>query len=433
LPPAIFVFVLGACIGSFLNVVIYRLPRQIPLLTPPSSCPNCGHQLKFFRENLPIFGWLFLRGKCKYCQPPISCESPIVEFITGSMFLLLYALCYWIPTSTPFLGEVFGQWWHANGIYRTLPAFIALASMFSGLLAMTVIDARTYTIPIQIPIAMIFVALIASVVQPLIHLRFTPHQSWTMPMADWTWAGVAIGGTAGVLLSTLLLRLGVLNYSFADYEAYIKDDEPLAEYPHARREMMQELLFLLPAMIGIVLGFLIGYEKGHPSLLVQSICSCLLGYLVAGGLVWAVRIFGSLAFGKEAMGLGDVHLLAAVGAVVGWFDPILIFFIAPFSGLIWAGVSAILAKMGKHRREIPYGPHLAIAAVMVILAMPAVQWGWEIMMPGVQMPRDGIVETEKLQTFFWEDDLTYESIPYSMYISPPAVGNGIEEQDVFLT
>ena len=349
------------------------------------------------------------------------------------MFLLLYALCYWIPTSTPFLGEIFGQWWHVNGIYLTLPAFIALASMFSGLLAMTVIDARTYTIPIQIPIAMIVVALIVTVVQPLIQLRFTPHQPWMMPMVDWTWAGAAIGGFSGVLLSTLLLRLGVFNYSFADYEEYIKDDAPLAEYPHARREMVRELLFLLPAMIGIVVGFMIGYENGFPSLLVQSICSCLLGYLVAGGLVWAVRIFGSLAFGKEAMGLGDVHLLAAVGAVVGWFDPILIFFIAPFSGLIWAGISAILAKMGKQRREIPYGPHLAIATVIVVLAMPVVQRGWKIMMPGVAMPRDGFVEKEKLQTFIGEDDLTYESIPYSMYISPPAVGNGIEKQDVFRT
>ena len=311
--------------------------------------------------------------------------------------------------------------------------FIALASMFSGLLAMTVIDARTYTIPIQIPVAVFLVALIASVVQPLIQLRFTPHQTWMMPMVDWTWSAAAIGGFAGILLSTLLLRLGVLNYSFADYEEYIKDDEPLAEYPHARREMMRELLFLLPAMIGFVVGFMFGYEIGYPSLLVQSICSCLLGYLVAGGLVWAVRIFGSLAFGKEAMGLGDVHLLAAVGAVIGWFDPILIFFIAPFSGLIWAGVSTVLAKMGKKRREIPYGPHLAISTLIVVLAMPVLQWGWKIMMPGVVMPQDKFVEKEKLQTFIWVDDLTYGSIPYSMYISPLAVGNGIEEQDVFLT
>jgi hypothetical protein len=168
-------------------------------------------------------------------------------------------------------------------------------------------------------------------------------------------------------------------------------------------------------------------------LIVQSICSCVLGYIVAGGLVWAVRIFGSFAFGKEAMGLGDVHLLAAVGAVIGWFDPILIFFIAPFSGLIWAAVSAILTKMGKARREIPYGPHLAIATVIVVLGMPAVHWMWNIMMPGALMPQDGAREHQKLQTYFRGVDLTNESIPYSMYILPNAVGYGIDQQDVFLT
>ncbi len=426
-------FVLGACVGSFLNVVIYRLPRQIPLLTPPSCCPSCDHQLRFFRENIPIFGWLFLGGKCKYCKAPISYQYPVVELLTALLFLLLYALCYWIPTTTPFLGEVFGQWWHANGIYRTLPAFIAIAAMFSGILAMAVIDARTYTIPIQIPIAITVIALIASVVQPLIHLRHTPHQTWMVPMADWTWSLAAVGSFAGIILSTTLLRLGVLRYSFADYEEYIKDDEPLAIYPHARREMLRELLFLLPAILGFAIGFMIGYENGFPQLFLQSIFSCILGYLVGGGLVWVVRILGSLAFGKEAMGLGDVHLLAAIGAVVGWFDPILIFFIAPFSGLIWAAVSAILAKIGKPRREIPYGPHLAIATVVVVLAMPAVQFGWDIMMPRVEMPQDGFVETEKLGLLFLGDDLTNESIPYSMYESPTAVGYGKVKQDVFLT
>jgi len=389
--------------------------------------------LKFFRENLPILGWFILRGKCKYCKAPISREYPIVEFITASMFLLLYVLCYWVPTTTPFLGEVFGQWWHANGIYRTLPAFIAIAAMFSGLLAMTVIDARTYTIPIQIPIAITFVALVASVVQPMIHMGYSKHQTWMMPLVDLTWSMASICAFVGVLFSTVLLRLGILRYSFADYDQYIKEDEPLAEYPHARREMFRELLFLLPAMFGFVLGFMLGYEKGYPPLIVQSISSCVLGYIIAGGLVWAVRIFGSLAFGKEAMGLGDVHLLAAVGAVVGWFDPILIFFIAPFSGLIWAAVSAILAKIGKARREIPYGPHLAIATVIVVLGMPGVQWVWDFVMPGVVMPQDGAREHQKLQTYFRGVDLTNESFPYSMYISPNAVGYGIDQQDVFLT
>jgi leader peptidase (prepilin peptidase)/N-methyltransferase len=290
--------------------------------------------------------------------------------------------------------------------------------MCSGLLAMTVIDARTYTIPIQIPVAMTAIALLSSLVQPLMQLQFTPHQTWMMPLTDWTWSLAAIGGCAGVLLSVSFLRIGVFKYSFADYEAYIKDDEPLAEYPHARREMVRETLFLLPVLIGFVVGFMFGYERGYPPLLIQSVTSAMLGYLVAGGLVWGVRILGSLAFGKEAMGLGDVHLLAAVGAVVGWFDPILIFFLAPFSGLIWAAISAILAKMGKQRREIPYGPHLAIATLLVVLAMPVVDWGWNIFMPGVAMPQDGTQQQEKLGVKSSPDDLTNEPFPYSMHITP---------------
>ena len=68
---AIFVFAIGACVGSFLNVVVYRMPLNLSLVTPPSACPNCGHKLAAY-DNVPIFGWLWLRGKCRYCGNPIS-------------------------------------------------------------------------------------------------------------------------------------------------------------------------------------------------------------------------------------------------------------------------------------------------------------------------------------------------------------------------
>jgi prepilin signal peptidase PulO-like enzyme (type II secretory pathway) len=115
-----------------------------------------------------------------------------------------------------------------------------------------------------------------------------------------------------------------------------------------------------------------------PPLILQALGGSLLGYLVGGGLVWAIRIVGTLAFGREAMGMGDVHLLAAVGAVLGWFDPILVFFIAPFSGLLWTATAGILRV--KHR-ELPYGPHLAAATVLVILGRPGLVRAWDIWMP----------------------------------------------------
>ncbi|MBT5409070.1 MAG: prepilin peptidase, partial [Phycisphaerae bacterium] len=198
MPPAIFVFVLGACVGSFLNVVIYRLPNNMRLLVPASSCPSCNHKLRFFRENVPIIGWLAIRGKCRYCKAPVSMEYPIVELVTALLFLACYSMCYWIPESTPFLGEIFGPWWHDNGVIKTLPMFLSLLTLVAGLLAMTIIDARTFTIPIQIPLFMTAVGFLAALLQPHLNMRHLPEQVWPYPLVDWTWAGAAFGGMIGV-------------------------------------------------------------------------------------------------------------------------------------------------------------------------------------------------------------------------------------------
>ena len=99
----------------------------------------------------------------------------------------------------------------------------------------------------------------------------------------------------------------------------------------------------------------------------------LLGWFVGGGLVWGVRILGTLGFGREAMGMGDVHLLAAIGAALGWMDPIRIFFLAPFLALAWIAVSRLVATLVRREgRELPYGPHLAAATMLVVFARPFV-------------------------------------------------------------
>ena len=93
----------------------------------------------------------------------------------------------------------------------------------------------------------------------------------------------------------------------------------------------------------------------------------MLGWLVGGGIVWMVRILGTLAFGKEAMGLGDVHLLASMGAAFGWFDPLLAFFIAPFFGLMWILIGQFGSRVFKGLgHQLPYGPHLAIALFLIV-------------------------------------------------------------------
>src|ERR1700709_872332 len=88
-----FVFAFGACIGSFLNVVVWRLPRGESLVTPPSHCPKCNTPLAWY-DNVPVFGWIFLRGKCRYCKEPISARYPIVEAVTGALFVFYYVMFF---------------------------------------------------------------------------------------------------------------------------------------------------------------------------------------------------------------------------------------------------------------------------------------------------------------------------------------------------
>ena len=292
------------------------------------------------------------------------------------LFTAMYVTLYMVDPDTPWWGQVGSDWWYSyQGVafFRTWPAFIALAFLLAGLVAMTIIDARTYLIPLQIPVFITATAFIAYPLQALLPLHPGEPSLWPMPATDWQWFAIALGGVAGIGVGLLLLRLGKLSYSFADYEQYVEQDQVLGDYPYARREMWVELTFLLPCILGILLGWFLGFSlpADPPPVIIQAIGGTFLGYLVGGGLIWSIRILGTLAFGREAMGLGDVHLLAAVGAVLGAVDPIWIFFIAPFSGLIWhfasAGISTVLRSS---RREMPYGPQLAVATVALLALRP---------------------------------------------------------------
>lgn len=84
-----FVSIIGLCFGSFFNVVIYRLPRKINLSKPSSSCPSCHYQLKWY-DNIPVFSYLFLKGKCRNCHQPISPRYMTVELLSASLFIITY-------------------------------------------------------------------------------------------------------------------------------------------------------------------------------------------------------------------------------------------------------------------------------------------------------------------------------------------------------
>ena len=88
----ILTILIGLCVGSFLNVVIYRLPNEMKLYTPPSHCPNCNYKLKWY-DNIPIFSFIFLHGKCRNCKEKISIRYPLVE-LTNMLLWLICLICF---------------------------------------------------------------------------------------------------------------------------------------------------------------------------------------------------------------------------------------------------------------------------------------------------------------------------------------------------
>lgn len=122
LPIYLLVFWTGASIGSFLSVVVHRVPAGLSIAYPPSRCPSCGHRLRIY-ENVPILGWLRLRGRCANCQAPISARYPLLEAGCGVVFVLIFVL--------------FGATWQTLGYW----------AFFGWLLALALIDLDTMTLP----------------------------------------------------------------------------------------------------------------------------------------------------------------------------------------------------------------------------------------------------------------------------------------------
>ena len=362
----------GACVGSFLNVVIYRLPAGISVVSPPSRCPGCGTKLAIY-DNVPVLGWLWLGGRCRTCRMKISVQYPLVELATALLFGgLTYA--YFYTDLRPAFLEV-----GVSGVWPVLAVHLVLIAC---MVAATMIDAKLYIIPLILPwiataVAVVGLPLAVGLgwVSHEILRPADPQMAWDqiVPYVDQLAAWAALGGTLGLILAMLLLRLKVLPLSFAQEielpEGADPDDPNLIlAHPHPRREVAKEILFLGLPVVCAVVGWMLGSDSSESLPILQTLGGVLLGYLVGGGIVWGTRILGTLGFGKEAMGLGDVHLMAAVGAVIGWRDVILAFFIAPFFGLLAAVLMAGAAALVKGKvRVIPYGPYLCGAAVVVMI------------------------------------------------------------------
>ena len=218
----VFAVVLGASIGSFLNVAIYRLPAGLSLLFPPSRCPHCLKPLSP-RDNIPILGWFLIKGKCRYCHSPVSWRYPLVELIT--------ALLFWLVAVT-------------FGTSQPLLISVLFSLYLAWLLTLAIIDIDTMTLPNTLTQS----GLCLGVVYHLVNAAIATDSS--------TWGGQLIASITGAVVGIWLLdimRLG--GRIFLDKEAMGAGDAKLAAMMGAWLGWQGVLLaVLIAAAIGSLLG-----------------------------------------------------------------------------------------------------------------------------------------------------------------------------------
>ena len=236
-------FIFGACIGSFLNVCICRLPESQSIVTPGSKCPRCNKPIRFY-DNIPIISYIFLKGKCRTCREPISIRYPLVELLTG-LFACATIIRFGIS-----------------------------------------VEALIYFIFITALIVTTFIDIDHKIIPDIISLP-----------------GIPLG-----LLSSM--AIGSLHF---------KDS--------------------------------------------------LIGMLIGGGSLFLIAWGYHFFTGKEGMGGGDIKLLAMIGAFIGWKGVFFTIFVSSVTGTL-IGVLLILIAQKNLKFAVPYGPFLAIGAVLYIFFGP---------------------------------------------------------------
>jgi len=253
--PALAAFWLGSVYGSFLNVVVHRLPREESLVRPASRCPRCRKPIAW-HDNVPILAWLLLGGRCRNCRKRISARYPLVEAATGA------------------LAAGLALRWPGD------PAWLAAATLACGaLLAVALIDWDTFLIPDELSLGLVAAGLLCAPINP-----YFSDAAW--PVALWWSARGALAGFA---------------------------------------------------------------------------------------MAWAIAAIGEALLKKEALGGGDVKLLAGVGAwagATGAFDCLML---GSFAGSIY-GVRLILAGRAKRSDPIPFGPFLAAGAAFNFFRLLPLGW-----------------------------------------------------------
>jgi leader peptidase (prepilin peptidase)/N-methyltransferase len=339
-------FVLGCIVGSFLNVCIYRLPLEQSIVSPPSHCPHCKYSIPWYL-NIPLITWLYLRGKCKNCGAPISSRYFLVELLSGVTFL---------------------GCWLAFGRQSPLLALI-YALFLAGLIVATFIDFEYYIIPDEITIGGMVAGFVFSFLVPGLH-----QASSRIGGIKGSLLGLAVG--AGLVY--FILRMGKLVFGRQKLalpaDTKIVFGETAVHLPD-RNIPYEDLFYRQSDVIALQARTVELVDRCYRDVLVRLTPSGLqIGdeKLNPEEVPHLEAVSSEIVLPREAMGLGDVKFMGAIGAFLGWQSVIFSLVVSSFIGAI-VGVVLVLSGKRALSSRLPYGPYIALAATIWIFA------GWDLL------------------------------------------------------
>jgi len=344
-------FVFGTVVGSFLNVCIHRLPLGQSIVHPPSHCPHCHYSIPWYL-NIPVVTWVYLRAKCRNCGARISARYFIVELLTGLLFLAC-----WVGPGR-----------------QSLALALIYAGFLAGLVAAAFIDFEHLIVPDEITLGGMAAGFLCSGLAP----RLQDAQSLSQGMKQ-----SLVGMVAGAGIVYCILRLGkwlfgrhkialpadtliVFTETGVQWEGRQIPYEDLFYRPsdvialQARRvEMVDRCYKDVPVRLGVS-RLSVGSDEFSPESVphLEAVCS-------------------EVVLPREAMGMGDVKFVGAIGAFLGWKAVLFCLFLSSVIGSI-VGLTLIgLRKQSTTR--LPFIPYLALAAALWVFGghqFVAHWWKW---------------------------------------------------------
>jgi leader peptidase (prepilin peptidase)/N-methyltransferase len=333
-------FFFGALIGSFLNVCIYRIPRGISVASPARSfCTNCKHSIPW-TENIPILSWFLLGRRCAHCQERISPRYVVVETLTAMFFA---TAAFLVP----------------------LPTLLSVWVILSILIVATFVDLEFMIIPDSVSKGGIAAGVMLSLLTPGLHKTSSPLLA----------LGSSLGG--GALGAAILYGIGELGklafgryklilsspaqFSFEDLPAedrrILIDGEPFLWNEHFFRKSDRVVVRAQEAEINGTKYQNTDLTFYHDRLVTSR------GAIPLEEISQLVGRTAYAEFPREAMGLGDVKLIAAIGTFVGWEGILFTIVAASFIGAA-CGLTAIALGKRDRSSKIPFGPYLALGTVI---------------------------------------------------------------------